>query len=36
MAKGCDHKIVRALETCPRALPWKIEIEFYVVKGLKV
>ena len=27
MAKGCDHEIVRALETHPKAIPWETEIE---------
>jgi len=26
MCKACDHDIVRALETQPKALPWKDEI----------
>ena len=36
MAKGRDHKVVRDLETHPKAIPWKIEIEFCVVTGLQV
>ena len=34
MAKGCDHEVVRALETYPEAIPWKFEIEFCVVMEL--
>ena len=36
MAKGRDHEIVRGLETHPKAVPWKIAIEFCVVMGLQV
>ena len=36
MAKNRDHEIVRALETHPKAVPWRIEIEFCVVMGLQV
>jgi hypothetical protein len=35
MAKGHEHKIVTALETHQKAIPWKYEIEFSVVTGLK-
>lgn len=31
MGKGCDHEIVRALETNPKVMPCKIEIEVHVV-----
>ena len=34
MTKGGDHDIVGALETHPKAVPWKFEIEFGVVTGL--
>jgi hypothetical protein len=35
MAKcGHNHGIVRALEDHPKAIPWTIEIELCVVKGL--
>ena len=30
MAKGRDHEIVRALETHPKAVSWKIEIEIEI------
>jgi hypothetical protein len=36
MCKACDDDIVRALETQPKALPWKDEIEFRVVAGFVV
>ena len=36
MAKGCDHEIVRALETHPNVVPWKIKTALYVVTGLQV
>jgi hypothetical protein len=36
MAKDRDHEIVSALETHPKAIPWKYEIEFGVVTGLQV
>ena len=36
MGSGCGHEIVRALETRPKAVLWKIEFEFCVVMGLKV
>ena len=36
MTKGCDHEIVRALETHPKAVLWTIEIELCVVTGLQV
>ena len=36
MAKGRDHEIVRALETHPKAVPWRIDIEFCVVMGLQM
>jgi hypothetical protein len=35
-AKGCDHEIVRALETHLKAVPWTFEIGFYMVTGLQV
>ena len=31
IVKGCDHKIVRAFETHPKAVLWIIEIELCVV-----
>ena len=36
MAKGHDHEILLALETPPKAILLKIEIEFCVVMGLPV
>ena len=36
MAKGCDHEIVRALETHLKVVPWKIKAVLYVVTGLQV
>ena len=36
MAKGCEHEIVSALETHPKAIQWKFEIEFGAVTGLQV
>jgi hypothetical protein len=35
IAKGLDHEVVRALETHPKALSWKVQIKFCVVTGLK-
>jgi hypothetical protein len=35
MGKGHVHDIVRALETHPKVVPWKIEIEFCAVMGLQ-
>ena len=35
MAKGPDHQIVRALETRPKGVPWKIEIEFCAPQAFK-
>lgn len=35
MAKGSDHKIMRALATHPKAIPWNIEIILCVVTGFK-
>jgi len=34
MAKGHHHKTVRALETHPKAISWRLEIELSVVIGL--
>ena len=34
MANGHNHVIVRALETHPKAIPWKIQIQFCVATGL--
>jgi hypothetical protein len=34
MAKGSDHEVMRALESHPKAVPWKTDIEFGVVTGL--
>ena len=28
MTKIRDHKSIRALESCPKAVPWEIEIQF--------
>ena len=36
MVKNHGHEVARALETHPKAVPWKIEIEFCVVTGLQV
>ena len=36
MAKGHDHENVRALESYPKAIPWKIETKACVVTGLQV
>ena len=36
MAKDRDHEIVRALETHPKAIPRKIDIDFCVLTGLQV
>jgi hypothetical protein len=36
MFKGTDQESVRILETRPKAVPWMIEINFYVVRGLQV
>jgi hypothetical protein len=36
MAKGCDHEIVRALETHSKVVSWNIEIELCVVTGFQV
>ena len=36
MAKGLDHEMLRALETHPKAIPGKIEMEFCMVTGLQV
>ena len=36
MVKGCDHELVRALETHMKAVPWKINIEICMVAGLQV
>lgn len=33
-ASSRGHEIARALETCPKAVLWKIEFEFCVVMGL--
>jgi hypothetical protein len=34
MAKGCDYKIMRDFENYPKAVPWEIEFEFWVVTSL--
>jgi hypothetical protein len=38
MAKGlaCEYKVMWALETHPKAVPWGIRIEYLVVEGLQV
>jgi hypothetical protein len=36
MAKDRDHNIVSALEIQPKVVPWKIEIDCFVVMGLQV
>lgn len=36
MASGHDREIAKALETHPKAEPWKIEIEFCVAMDLQV
>lgn len=36
MAKNRDHESVKAVETHPKAILWKIGIEFGVVTGLQV
>ena len=36
MDKVRDHRIVRALETHPKAVPLKVEVEYCVVMGLQV
>ena len=34
VAKSHDDEIVRALETHPKAVPWKFDLEICVVLGL--
>jgi hypothetical protein len=36
MAKGHDHEIVRALETHPKAIPWKLKLNFEWSRAFKL